>query len=93
MRRAARIDDNQRDIVAALRSIGASVAMTHTLKGFVDVVVGYRGVNYLVEIKDGSKPKSARQLTDLEQKFHESWKGSVTVIKSVDEALFLLTGA
>ena len=37
----------------------ASVFSTHEIgKGFPDIVVGYRGINYLFEIKDENNEKS-----------------------------------
>ena len=88
MRIDARTDANQNEIVQALRRVGASIAITSSMgKGFVDLVAGYRGVNYLIEIKDGSKPPSARRLTPDEQEFHDLWRGAVIVVNDVDEAL------
>jgi hypothetical protein len=88
MRRVSRVDTNQTKIVEALRQVGASVAVTsHVGAGFPDIVVGYRDVNYLFEIKDGSKPPSRRRLTDDEQRWHNLWRGNVSVVNSVDEAL------
>lgn len=49
MRRRARVDDNQAEIVKVLRQLGATVRPTHTVgDGFPDLVVGWRGKNYLV---------------------------------------------
>ena len=91
MRLDARTDANQNEIVQALRDVGASVAITSALgKGFVDLVAGYRGVNYLIEIKDGSKPPSARRLTPDEQEFFDTWRGAVFVANNVDEALEII---
>ena len=90
MRRAAKVDANHVEITAALRGIGATVKPTHQLKGFVDLVVGFRGKNYLFEIKDGSKPPSARKLTGKEQEFHDTWNGSVCIVESVQDALNVL---
>lgn len=91
MRRAARIDDNQNEIVDALRSVGASVAITSMVgDGFPDLTVGFRDINYLIEIKDGSKPPSRRQLTRPEQVFHDSWWGRIDIVNSVDEALYVI---
>jgi hypothetical protein len=88
MRRDARTDVNQGNIVNALRDVGASVAVTSALgSGFPDIVVGFRGVNYLMEIKDGSKPPSKRRLTPKEKEFHDLWRGSVVVVNDIDEAL------
>lgn len=88
MRRAARVDDNQNEIVQALRDCGASVAVTsHVGNGFPDIVVGFRDINYLFEIKDGCKPPSQRRLTEDEQKWHDAWWGVVVVVNNVDEVL------
>lgn len=86
--RAAKVDANQKEIVAALRQAGASVSSTATIgKGFPDLIVGYRGVNYLLECKDGSKPPSERKLTPDQVLFHVKWTGQITVVNSVNEAL------
>jgi len=88
MRRAARKDANQDEIVEVLRDIGASVAITHQLgNGFPDLVVGFRGENFMLEIKDGRKAPSAQRLTKDEEIFHRTWNGKVDIVKSVDEAL------
>ena len=91
MRRRARVDANQRQIVQALRAIGATVEPLHFVgRGFPDVLVGYRGVNLLLEIKDGEKPPSARHLTPDEQEWHAKWRGQVAVVESVEEAIELV---
>ena len=91
MRRAARIDANQTQIVSALRSVGASVELLSAVgKGCPDLLVGYRGMNLLMEVKDGKKPPSERKLTSDQIVWHREWKGVVTVVNSVDEALFAI---
>lgn len=88
MRRAAKVDDNHKEIVSAYRSVGASVLdLSSVGQGCPDLLVGFRGVNYLVEIKDGSKPPSRRKLTDDQVKFFDTWLGQRIVIKSITEAL------
>jgi hypothetical protein len=47
-------------------------------------------LNYLLEVKDGGKPPSKRQLTADEQSWHKNWKGQVNVITSIKEALELI---
>lgn len=54
-------------------------------KGFPDLVVGYRGRTFLVEVKDGDKPLSARTLTPDQQEFVKNWKGDWTLIESLEE--------
>lgn len=86
--RAAAVDANQPEIVAALRGVGATVQLLHKVgKGCPDLAVGWRGWNYFLEVKDGTKPPSARVLTDDQVEWHGGWKGQVAVVKSVDEAL------
>lgn len=85
--RAAKVDANQKEIVAALRKVGASVSSTATIgKGFPDLIVGFRGVNYLLEVKTGTKPPSERKLTPDQVTFHAAWAGQIAVVNSVEEA-------
>ena len=89
--RAARVDANQAVITKALRAIGASVQPLHTVgDGCPDLLVGYRGTNWLLEVKDGSKPPSARQLTPEQAQWHGYWRGPVHIVTSVDEAILLI---
>jgi hypothetical protein len=88
MRRAARRDDNQREVVTKLREYGATVQDLGALgAGCPDLLVGFRGQNYLLEVKDGRKKPSARELTADERAFHSTWKGRVTVVLDVLDAL------
>lgn len=88
MRQAARVDANQSAIVAALRQIGASVQPLHMIgKGCPDLLVGFRGVNFILEAKDGRKPPSARKLTPDEWKWHDEWRGIVFIVYSPEDAV------
>jgi Holliday junction resolvase len=72
--------------VKAFRDIGATVLHLHTIgKGCPDILVGLNGINYLIEIKDGSKPPSKRKLTPDEETFAKNWLGQVCIIKSISE--------
>jgi len=83
-----RADSNQAEIVAALRDVGATVQHLHEVgKGCPDLLVGYRGFNYLLEVKDGKKPPSARELTKKEHKWHVEWKGNVQIVLNPEGAL------
>lgn len=88
MRRAAKTDDNQTEIVNALRRAGCSVTVTSAVgDGFPDIAVGRGQATFLLEIKDGSKPPSARKLTRDQEQWHGSWRGHAAVVHSVNEAL------
>lgn len=90
-RRAAKVDANQSDLVLELRKRGATVQHLHMVgHGCPDICVGYRGANFLFEIKDGSKPPSARKLTPPEQSFFDNWRGQVHVIYSADGAFAVM---
>ena len=83
MRRRARIDANQGDIVNAFRRMGCTVHPTHMIgQGFPDIVVGVAGANLLVEIKDGRKVPSKRKLTPDEKAWHDRWRGTVHIVES-----------
>jgi Holliday junction resolvase len=89
MRRAAKTDRNQAEIVAALRKVGATVVSLAAVgSGVPDLLVGHKGGTYLLEIKDGTKPPSARELTPDQIEWHIEWRGGAcTVVNSVGEAL------
>ncbi len=88
MRRAAKVDRNQAEIVKALRQAGASVLCLHRVgQGCPDLLVGKNEVNLLMECKDGSLPPSGRSLSPDEAEFFEVWRGQVTVVHSPEEAL------
>ena len=93
MRRAAKIDSNQPQIVKALRRSGAFVILTSQLKNAFDLLVIYRGTIYIVEVKDGEKVKSKRKLTEGEmlcQHGVESHGAKYHIIESVDDALKMI---
>lgn len=89
MRRAAKIDANQTEIVEAIRREGASVTILAAVgDGVPDLLVGFLGVTLLVEVKDGSKSPSQQALTPDQKTWHSAWKGGpLLVIRSVSEAL------
>lgn len=88
MRRAAKIDANQKEIVKALRQLGASVLLLHRVgQGCPDALVGRCGINVLLELKDGSLSPSRQRLTPDEKNFFDSWGGQVAVVTSVKEAV------
>ena len=92
MRRAAKIDANHRDIVTVLRAYGASVQTLAAVgQGVPDLLVGYQGRNYLVEVKDGNKSPSRRRLTDDQEAWRETWRGELPyVVRDREDAMAML---
>lgn len=81
MRRAARVDRNQAEIVDSLRTHGASVQPLHTVgKGCPDLLVGIGGQNFLVEVK-----AEGGCLTKDQHKWHSEWRGCVHILRSTSE--------
>jgi len=73
---ARRKDDNHDEIANEFKRLGCGVKDVHNLPDFVDILIVRNGVTVAVEIKDGAKPPSARQLTSGEKKFAEEWQAS-----------------
>lgn len=90
MRRAAKIDRNQPEIVKALRAVGAKVMPMHFVgNGFPDLLVNYRGKLVLLEVKDGELSTSRKKLTPDERDFFDEFNAPGTVVyvvESVDHA-------
>jgi hypothetical protein len=90
MRLAARRDANEDQIVSALEACGAFVKKIND-GGTFDLLVWYRGNTLLLEVKDGRKSPSARELSPAEQKFHDAWPGdNLHIVLSPEDALALL---
>ena len=87
-----RVDENQSEIIDALRKAGCDVIDTSDVGGgFPDIVVGRggelgkgNGYTYLIEIKN---PKAKGKLNKLQEEFFEWWQGQVDVAFTIDDAL------
>lgn len=91
MRRIARTDDNQTLLVKVARQCGATVQILSQVgSGCPDLLIGMRGKNFLVEVKDGTQPPSQRKLTPDQEKWHREWNGQKRVITSVSEMIEFL---
>uniref|UniRef100_A0A6M3JHY0 VRR-NUC domain-containing protein n=1 Tax=viral metagenome TaxID=1070528 RepID=A0A6M3JHY0_9ZZZZ len=83
MRRAAKVDANQPEIVQALERCGCTVLSLAPMgRGVCDLLVGLRWRNVLLEVK-GPKGK----LTPDQRTFLAAWKGEWYVVDSVGAAL------
>lgn len=94
MRRAARTDANQTEVVEAIRAIGGTVHSLAALgDGCPDLLVGYNGRTVLMEVKDGKKPPSEIRLTEAQVKWHKLWTGStLAIVYGPEGATKLLKG-
>ena len=81
-----RADENQQEIVKALRELGVSVlVLSQVGGGCPDLLIGWRKKNYLLEIKTENG-----KLRKSQVEFFDTWKGRVFIVRSVNEALELL---
>ena len=81
--KAAKTDANQKAIVAVLRKAGASVQILSIVgRGFPDLLVGYRGINYLMEVKS-----LKGKLNNLQLDWMGKWRGQKCIVHTVDHAL------
>ena len=86
--RRHRVDTTQREIVAALRAIGAIAhpitSAGGTVEGLPDLLVGYRGQTYLLEVKSPRGVVSASQV-----EWAQRWRGGPLLlnVRTVDDAL------
>lgn len=88
----ARVDATHKPVMQALRACGWLVVDTSRLKRFVDLIAVKGGRVEWIEIKDGSKPPSARKLTPDEADLHSALKQAgveVRIIESVEQAIKL----
>jgi hypothetical protein len=85
MRHAKRTDANQEAIVKALRDAGAYVWIISLP---VDLLVGYKGHTFLVEIKTDAR----KRLTTLQADFFENWSGSTLARVDSPEAALRMIG-
>lgn len=93
MRRAAKIDANQTQVVKALRAAGAVVhSLAAVGNGVPDLLIAFRGQTMLMEIKDGAKVKSKQALTPAQVDFHLAWVGGPLSVADSPEAALRAIG-
>ena len=84
-------DGNEKPIVDALIRIGCSV---FRLDKPCDLLVGYRGVNFLLEIKLPLGPRGGKahsDLNDSQKEFDATWRGQFEVVRSPEDAIEIVT--
>ena len=85
---AKRTDDNHTEVVTQFRAAMPEATVFDASgvgRGFPDLVVGWQGRNYLIEVKDPAKVPSARKLTPAQEKLHVEWQGQIHVCHSAAE--------
>ena len=75
-----RSDANQSTIVGALKAVGATVEHLGG-KGVPDLLIGYSGRNYLLEVKT-----KKGKLNDDQRTWHTKWSGQVAVVRTIADA-------
>lgn len=80
------MDDNQAEIVKALRGIGVAVEY---IKKPVDLLICHRGETSLMEVKN---PDGKDQLSREQVEFIARWPGKVHVVHSTAEAFAAVLG-
>ena len=92
MRRAAKVDANQQQVVEILRAAGATVQSLAAIgHGCPDLLVGWGGKTLLMEVKNPNVPKKDRELTDDQIKWHGAWMGGpLAVVDGPEAALRML---
>lgn len=79
----AKVDRNQKQIVAALRKAGWTILHLHQLgHGAPDLLACKHGVLALVEVK-----MPGEKLTPDEQAWHAAWPGEILIVFSEQEAV------
>ena len=93
-KRAARRDKSEPAIVEALRAAGASVKIVSGSDGEPDLMVGFRGTTYHLEVKNPLGPRGGKSgggatrpgqggdgvLTEDQLKWWATWRGAPPVI-------------
>lgn len=93
MKYARHRDRCERGIIEALRAVGASVWQINAERaGEPDLCVGYKGVNFLFEVKSPPGPRGGRSgrgqhLSEDQVRWMLEWRGQVREINSARDAL------
>lgn len=83
-------DTNEHAIISALEQVGATVEKIDTGGGVPDLLVGYRALNFLLEVKHPKTPlggTSHSKLSESQIEFHRTWKGQVDIVRCELDAL------
>ena len=87
MRRAAKVDSTQKEIVKTLRALGYSILdLSRVGQGCPDLLCARNeGWSFMVEVKRDAKAK----FTPAQIKFKDKWRGRIYRVNSAEEAIKL----
>jgi hypothetical protein len=60
-------------------------SLADTGNGCPDILAGFRGVNYLLEIKTRRGKLRVNQV-----EWHDAWRGQVATVRTIDDALAVI---
>lgn len=84
MRRASKVDDNHKDVVARFRFLGFSVqSLAGVGDDCPDLLVARNMRTAVVEVKDGAKVPSKRRMSPGQLKWAEEWKGVHRLVETL----------
>ena len=86
---ASRVDNNHKEIVHALKSVGASIIDTAKLGGGLpDLIVGFKGQTFLIEVKNLKTQYGRSGLNKNQKKWLVEWTGGpFAMVTDIDSAL------
>jgi hypothetical protein len=84
VRHSAKRDSNEAEIVEFLRKHGCTVDRISGT-GVPDLLVGYRGIKILMEVK-----MTGKKLRPAQEEWHSYWRGQRTVVETVFDAALVL---
>lgn len=89
MRRAAKVDQNQPEIVKALRDVGAKVHHLHREGGGCPDLLVTTGIKrtFLLEVKMPGETVNKQQA-----EFIQAWPGEIHIVRTIEEAIAAVVG-
>jgi len=76
-------DNNEPEIIKALKTVGANVKTAD----WVDLIVGFRGRNYLIEVKN---PEVAYKIEPSQKELDKNWRGQYDFAFTPTDALRII---
>lgn len=83
----AKRDRNESEMLKALKTIPGLSVVALSAKDVPDLLIGYLGANFLVEVKN---KKGRNRLQKGQSEFIASWNGQAAVVHTLEEILAIL---